>query len=98
VIVRASTPQGWMMALEFCSSCMRMAPAWYASRAQMPDPPRRYDRSLICGTAYCAPAAYFCYQVWVRGREIPEPGEEPAPSLQHSTDVGHCEEPEVFLG
>ncbi len=54
-MVSASTPQGWMMALEFCSSCMRTAPPWYASSAQMPDPPRRYDRSLIAGTAFCAP-------------------------------------------
>ena len=57
VIVSASTPQGWMTPDEFCSSCMRMAPAWYASSAQMPDPPRRYDRSLMAGTAYCTPGS-----------------------------------------
>ena len=56
VMVSASTPQGSMMAVEFCSSCMRTAPPWYASSAQMPDPPRKYDRSLIAGTAFCKAA------------------------------------------
>jgi len=41
VTVATLTPQGWMMVSAFCSSSMRMAPAWYASNAVMPLPPRR---------------------------------------------------------
>ena len=39
--VATLTPQGWMMVSAFCSSRARMAPAWYASSAVMPLPPRR---------------------------------------------------------